>query len=135
MSAASIKESLNFKGEGGVLAALGCSSCAFTNSTKQLLPCPSPARSSAWLEKLVGSSMWNSTACTSMRERGKEGTPRDARPPNSPSGTQATSCASQQAQRCHFSCPTTVTNCCHHKGFFPAVGQPTFPRSWNRGLL
>lgn len=116
------------------MAVLGCSSCAFTEQHKAAAP-PAPALLAAvpGSRKLLGSSVWNSTACTSMREREKDGTPRAARTPGSPPGAQAAS-DSQQAQMLLFM-PHLGNQLLSPQQLLSSSGAPTFPRSWNRGLL
>lgn len=83
------------------------------SSTSKLPPCPSPASSiGQGARKLLGSSAWNSTACASIREVVRL-------PQNCKAARQPLRDSGQQAQRCHSSCPTTVTVHCHQNSPSP----------------
>lgn len=105
------------------------------SSTSKLPPCPSPASSiGRGARKLLGSSAWNSTACASIREVVRL-------PQNCKAARQPLRDSGQQAQRCHSSCPTTVTVHCHQNSpspvghWAPRSGAAASPSSWKRGLL
>lgn len=99
------------------------SSCAVTEHTEQLLPCPSPASSSAWLVKAAGQLCMEQCSLYLHEGKGKGWHPQSCKAPGPPSGTWASSCDSQQAQRCHSSCPTMVTNCCTTSTSFQQWGS------------
>lgn len=136
MWAASIKESLNLE-VGGVVFWLPWAPAAVhsQSSTKQPLPRPSPASSSAWLRKAAGQLCVEQHCLDFHDGKGK------GKHPQSCKGTWQSlrNMGHQLWQPAGSEMPLFMPH--HGNQLLPpqqllsSSGAPTFPRSWNRGLL
>lgn len=133
MWAASIKQSLNFKGEGWSFGCLRLQQLCIYRAAQSSCS-PSPASSSTWLEKAAGQLCVEQHCLYFHEGRGKGRHPQSCKgvwQPLRNTGYQLWQPAGSEM-------PLLMPH--HGKQLLPqqllsSSGAPTFSRSWNRGLL